>query len=154
MRLLGWILIGLVVIRVGAWVLTGAGHVSGVVAGLLADAVMDVVVFVAWTVVALAALGLLAALAHGAAELHDRRSRKQWAARRVRPVTASPPPAPEEATPTTSPMPAASGPVTGPVVEQTVLGRRELTEIGELPDDRDPGGSDRDDAPVIETPPL
>jgi hypothetical protein len=55
-RLLGWILVGLAVIRVGAWVLAGAGHVSEVMAGVLADALMDVAVFVAWTVAALVAL--------------------------------------------------------------------------------------------------
>ena len=152
MRLLGWILVGLVVIRVGAWVLVGAGHVSGVVAGVLADVLMDVVVFVAWTVAALAALGLLVALAHGAAELHDRRSRKQGAAPRARPVAASPRPAPEQAAPATSPMPVTGHPVAGPVVEQPVLGRLEyLTETGGLLDDHDPGGSDRDPGPVIGT---
>ncbi|MEV7732205.1 RIP homotypic interaction motif-containing protein [Streptomyces sp. NPDC088921] len=151
MKLLGWLFVGLVVIRVGAWVLAGAGHASAVAVGVLADAVMDVVVFVAWTVAALAALGLLAALVHGAAELHGRRSRKQWAARRVFSVAAPPRPAPA-ATPATSPMPAASDPMVGPVVEQPVMGQlQHLTEIGDLPDDRDPGRSDRDAGPVIGT---
>ncbi|MFG2961119.1 RIP homotypic interaction motif-containing protein [Streptomyces sp. NPDC048291] len=154
MRLLGWILVGLVVIRVGAWVLAGAGHVSAVAAGVLADAVMDAVVFAAWTVAALAGLWLLAALAHGAAELHDRRNLKRRAARPVRPVAASPRPAPEEAAPATSPMPAAGDPVvdplTEPVLEQPVLGPVEhLTKIGELLGNRDPGGSGRDAGPVI-----
>ncbi|MCX4856593.1 RIP homotypic interaction motif-containing protein [Streptomyces canus] len=152
MRLLGWLLVGLVVIRAGVWVLSGAGHVSGVAAGFLADVVMDVVVFVAWAVAALAALGLLAALALGAAELHDRRSRKERAARRVHPVTASPRPAPDEATPATSPMPAASNPVAEPVIKPPVLGRlKHLTEIDELLNGRDPEGSDRDAGPVIGT---
>ncbi|MFF8633591.1 hypothetical protein ACF052_05205 [Streptomyces pilosus] len=152
MRLLGWILVGLAVIRVGAWVLAGAGHVSEVAAGVLADALIDVVVFVAWTVAALATLGLLAALAHGAAELHDRRSREQRAARRVRPVAAPSRPAPNEAAPATSPMPTVSGPVAGTVVEQPALGRLEYpTAIGELLADREPGGSHRDAGPVIGT---
>ncbi|MDX3498392.1 hypothetical protein PV735_37755 [Streptomyces turgidiscabies] len=123
---------------------------SEVAAGVLADALMDVVVFVAWTVAALVTLGLLVALAHGAAELHDRRSRKQWAARRVHPVAAPLRPTPEEAAPATLPMPAASDPVAGSVVEQPVLGRLAyLTDIGERLDDRDPGASDCDDEPVI-----
>ncbi|NEA68651.1 RIP homotypic interaction motif-containing protein [Streptomyces sp. SID12488] len=146
------LLVGLAVIRVGAWVLAGAGHVSEVAAGVLADALMNVVVFVAWTVAALAALGLLAALAHGVVELHDRRSRKQWAARRVRPVAVPLRPAPEEAAPATPPMPAASDPVAVPVVEQPVLGRLAYPPaVGDRLDDRDPGGSDRDDEPLIET---
>ncbi|MGW7081723.1 RIP homotypic interaction motif-containing protein [Streptomyces sp. NPDC054866] len=159
MRLLGWILVGLVVIRVGAWVLAGAGHVSQVAVAALADALMDVVVFVAWAVAALAALGLFVALVHGADELHDRRSRKQRAARHVGPVAASPCSVPEEAAPAASPMPATSDTAARPVIEEPVLGWLEyLAETGELLDDRDPGGSDRDDGcdagPVIETAPV
>lgn len=150
-RLLGGILVGLVAIRLGAWVFAGVWHVSGVVAGALADAVMDAVVFVAWTVAALAALGLLAALAHGAAELHDRRSQKQWAARRVRPVAASPRPAPEEAAAAISPTPAASHPVARPVINRPAVGRLYLTGMDELLDDPDPGGSDRDADPPMGT---
>ncbi|WP_406346932.1 RIP homotypic interaction motif-containing protein [Streptomyces sp. NBC_00648] len=102
-------------------------------------------VFVAWTVAAPAALGLLAALARGAAELRDRHSRKQRAARRVCLVAVPPRSALKGAAPATSRMPTASDPVAGPVVEQPVLGRLEYpTEIGELLDDRDPGGSDED----------
>ncbi|MEU0414676.1 RIP homotypic interaction motif-containing protein [Streptomyces griseorubiginosus] len=110
------------------------------------------VVFVAWTVAALAALGLLAGLALGAAELHDRRSRKQRAVPRVRPLTASPRPAPEETAPATSPMPAPSGPVAESVIKPPVLGPlKRLTEIRELPNGHDPAGSDRDARPVIGT---
>ncbi|MFJ3665944.1 RIP homotypic interaction motif-containing protein [Streptomyces sp. NPDC090106] len=153
-RFLGWILVGLVVYRVGAWVLAGAGHAFGAVGGVLVDVGMDVVVFAAWTAAVVAALTLFGALVRGIAELRDRRSRKRWATRQTRPVAVSPCPAPEEVAPApaSTPAPPYGDPGAEPADDLPVLGRPAyLHEVSELLDDLAARRPDGDDEPVFES---
>ncbi|MEB8342598.1 RIP homotypic interaction motif-containing protein [Streptomyces endophyticus] len=120
MRLLGWLLVVFLAIRVGLWALSAVGDWSVALAGSLASfslgVLADVAVFGAYTLGTVVALGLGLTLVHGVIAFRDRRGRKGQAVRQARPEADIPPhtparraaPAPANTAPTPSP-PAESG---------------------------------------------